>query len=78
MGLCRADRDRDEDMGDGGADARGGEASETDAGDTRWTMDIKASEVLGAGELSGGDRPRGLRNTRPQAAVEAQLQLVAL
>jgi single-strand DNA-binding protein len=51
---------------------------ETDAGDTRWTTDIKASEVLGAGERSGGDRPRGGRNTRPQTAVEAQLQLVAL
>jgi single-strand DNA-binding protein len=51
---------------------------ETDAGDTRWTTDIKASEVLGAGELSGGDRPRGGRNIRLRAAVEAQLQLAAL
>jgi single-strand DNA-binding protein len=51
---------------------------ETDAGDTRWTTDIKASEVLGADELIRGDRPRGGRNTRPRAAVEAQLQLAAL
>jgi single-strand DNA-binding protein len=50
---------------------------ETDSGDTRWTTKIKASEVLGAGELSGGDRPRGGRSTRPRSAVErgAELQL---
>jgi single-strand DNA-binding protein len=50
---------------------------ETDSGDTRWTTEIKATEVLGAGELGGGEERRGGRSTRNLAAVEigAELQL---
>ncbi len=52
---------------------------ETDNGDTRWTTEIKASDVLAAGELGGGDGQRGGRS-RSRAAVEAQpeLQLAVL
>jgi len=48
---------------------------ETDSGDTRWTTEIKASEILGAGELTGGDERRGGRSTRSRAAVDAGAEL---
>ena len=48
---------------------------ETESGDTRWTTEIKASEVLGAGELGGGEERRAGRSTRGRAAVEAGAEL---
>lgn len=48
---------------------------ETDTGDTRWTTEIKASEIVGAGELAGGDDRRGGRSTRSRAAVDAGAEL---
>ncbi|HEX8317191.1 single-stranded DNA-binding protein [Longimicrobium sp.] len=47
---------------------------ETDSGDTRWTTEIKATDVLGVGETGGAERRSG-RSTRPAAvAGEAELQ----
>jgi single-strand DNA-binding protein len=52
---------------------------ETAKGDTRWTTEIKASEVLAAGDTRGRDEQRGGRSTRSRAtAAQAELQLVAL
>ena len=42
---------------------------ETDSGDTRWTTEIKATEVLGAGEVGGGEERRASRSTRSRTAV---------
>jgi single-strand DNA-binding protein len=48
---------------------------ETDSGDTRWTTEIKASEILGAGEFARGDERRRVRSTRTRAVVEAEAEL---
>jgi len=50
---------------------------ETDSGDTRWTTEIKASEVLAAGESGGGDGQRGRSRSRT-AVVAEELQLAVL
>ena len=51
---------------------------ETDAGDTRWTTAIKASEVLGAGN-AGGDRDgERSRSTARQRQAPAQEEVPAL
>ena len=51
---------------------------ETDAGDTRWTTEIKASDVLGAGSAGGerdGERPRSNAARRQARAQEESLAL---
>lgn len=48
---------------------------ETDSGDTRWTTEIKASEILSAGEFARGDERRRARSTRTRAVVEAEAEL---
>jgi single-strand DNA-binding protein len=51
---------------------------ETDSGDTRWTTEIKASEVLGAGNAGGerdGERPRSTAGWRQARAQEESLAL---
>ena len=48
---------------------------ETDGGDTRWTAEIKATDVLGAGEVGGGEERRASRSTRSRAAVGAGAEL---
>jgi single-strand DNA-binding protein len=53
---------------------------ETDAGDTRWTTEIKASEVLGAGNAGGdrdGERPRSTGRQR-QAPAQEEVPALAL
>jgi single-strand DNA-binding protein len=51
---------------------------ETDSGDTRWTTEIKAWEVLAAGELGGGGGQRGRSRSRAAVAAEKELQLAVL
>ena len=51
---------------------------ETDSGETRWTTEIKASEVLAAGELGGGDGQRGRSRSRAAVVVEEEFQLAVL
>lgn len=51
---------------------------ETDAGDTRWTTEIKASDVLGAGNAGrdrDGARPRSTSGRRQARAREESLAL---
>jgi single-strand DNA-binding protein len=53
---------------------------ETDAGDTRWSTEIKASEVLGAGNAGGdrdGERPRSTGRQR-QARAQEEVPALAL
>lgn len=53
---------------------------ETDSGDTRWTTEIKAAEVLGAGNAGGdrdGERSRSTGRQR-QAPTQEEVPALAL
>ena len=47
-------------------------------GVTRWTTEIRASEVLPAGVLSGGERPRSTAGRRQARAQEEESLALAL
>jgi single-stranded DNA-binding protein len=48
---------------------------ETNDGDTRWTTEIKATDVLGEGAMGGGQERRASRSTRSRVAVGAGAEL---